>query len=139
MKPINDKLYVAKQLQTSDFHTAAEMGIKVIINNRPDNEEDNQLSHEIAQVLAKELGMEYHYLPMANGQPLPPTLVDDYKNVLDNADGKVLAYCRTGTRSSFLWALGQLQAGNITVEDAIQSAANADINLGNFRSVFESI
>ena len=139
MKPINDKLYVAAQLQTSDFHTAAEMGIKTIINNRPDNEEANQLSHEIAQVLAKELGMEYHYLPMANGQPLPPTLVDDYKNVLDNSDGKILAYCRTGTRSSFLWAVGQLQAGNITADEAIQAAANAGINLSNFRPVFESI
>lgn len=139
MKALNDKLWVAGQLQTSDFHTAAEMGIAAIINNRPDNEESNQLSHEVAKVLAENLGMTYHYLPMANRQPFPPTLIADFKKVLDETEGQVLAHCRSGTRSSFIWALGQLQAGNITPDQAIESAANAGVNLSNFRQVFEQV
>ena len=71
MKHLHDKLFIAGQLKISDFEELKNAGIKIIINNRPDNEEPGQMSSDDAAKLAIEHDMEYHYLPMANGQPMP--------------------------------------------------------------------
>lgn len=137
MNHIDDKLLIAGQLQTSDFHLAAEKGVTAIINNRPDGEEPNQLDSHFAKALAEQLGMAYHYLPMHNGQPLPPTLVEDFAKLVGEADGLVLAHCRSGTRTSFLWAMGKVAEGSLTVDEAISAAGAAGINLAGSRPVLE--
>jgi len=139
MKLLFDNIYVAGQINSSDFANIAESGIKVIINNRPDNEEPGQLSAQQAQALAQEHGMQYHYLPMANGQPMPETLVADFKAILDSTNEPILTHCRSGMRSSFIWALGQIPEGKVSVDEAIQAAQNADIPLANARAVLESV
>ena len=139
MKHLHDDLYVAGQLNAEDFDGLAKSGIKTIINNRPDAEEPGQMDHLQAAELAAEHGIAYHYLPMANGQPLPPTLIDDFKAVLNATQDPVLAHCRSGMRSSLIWAMGQISDGVITPDQAIEAAGNAGIPLANARSVLESI
>lgn len=139
MKHLHKNLYVGGQISEQDFEEFKKVGIKTIINNRPDNEEPGQLTSEHANALALKHGINYHYLPMANGQPLPETLVSDFKTALESSDGGVLAHCRSGMRSSFLWALGQIPTGEITVDSAIEKAQNAGIPLANARSVLESV
>ena len=139
MKKINDQLYLAGQISLSDLDSFVEAGIKTIINNRPDNEEPGQLAAEDARSAAEDLGIEYHYLPMVNGQPLPDTLVSDFKAALENSKGPVLAHCRSGMRSSFLWALGQIPTGSVTVDQAIDAAQAVGIPLGNARQALESV
>ncbi len=139
MKHLFKNLYVAGQLQAGDFAELAQAGIKVVINNRPDNEEAAQLDSASAAEIASQYDICYHYLPMANGQPLPPTLVEDFKNVVDSTDDKILAHCRSGMRSSLLWALGQIKGGKVTPDQAIEAAQAAGIPLHNARSVLESI
>jgi uncharacterized protein (TIGR01244 family) len=70
---------------------------------------------------------------------MPPTLVDDFKSVLDGSNDPILAHCRSGMRSSFLWALGQIPEGNVTVDQAIEAAQAAGIPLGNARAALESV
>ena len=139
MKHLHDNIYVGGQITEDDFKKFKTAGITVIINNRPDAEEANQLNSEDAAHHAKKLGIDYHYLPMANGQPLPANLVEDFKAVIENTDGGVLAHCRSGMRSSFIWALGQIKDGNIGVDEAIEKAQSAGIPLANARAVLESI
>lgn len=139
MKQLFENIFVAGQITANDFPAIAEAGIKIIINNRPDNEEPGQFSSSEAQALAQKNGIAYHYLPMANGQPLPENLVGDFKAIVDNAEGPILTHCRSGMRSSFLWALGQIPSGNISVDQAIDAAQNAGIPLGNARAVLESV
>ena len=79
MKKIHDQLYLAGQISLSDLDSFVEAGITTIINNRPDNEEPGQISAEQVAAAAQTLGIDYHYLPMFNGQPLPETLVADFK------------------------------------------------------------
>ena len=43
MKHLYENIYVAGQLLADDFAELAQAGIKVVINNRPDNEEAGQL------------------------------------------------------------------------------------------------
>lgn len=139
MKQLHENLYVGGQIGPQDFIAIKEAGVTTIINNRPDNEEPGQLGSEEARKMAAEHGIEYHYLPMANGQPLPSSLISDFKAVLDSAENGVLAHCRSGMRSSFLWALGQIPTGAISVDDAIDKAQNAGIPLGNARAVLENV
>ena len=139
MKKLFNNIYVAGQITENDFASLAEAGIKVIINNRPDNEEPNQLPAAKAQELAQEHGIAYHYLPMANGQPLPENLVEDFKSIVNTIDEPILTHCRSGMRSSFIWALGQIEDGKISVDQAIESAQKADIPLANARSVLDSV
>ena len=139
MKKLYKHIFVAGQITASDFPILVENGIKVIINNRPDQEEPGQLPSTEAEILAKEHGIEYHYLPMANGQPLPDNLVTDFKQIVNNTDNAILTHCRSGMRSSFLWALGQIEDGSISVDEAISAAQNAGIPLANARAVLESV
>ena len=139
MKHLFDNIYVAGQITLNDFPALVEAGIKVIINNRPDNEEMGQFSAAEAQAAADQHGIEYHYLPMANGQPLPENLIRDFKAIIDGTSDPILTHCRSGMRSSFIWALGQIPTGAITVDQAIDSAQSAGIPLANARGVLESV
>ena len=139
MKQLFNNIYVAGQISANDFPALAEAGIKVIINNRPDNEEPGQFSAAQAQELAEKHGISYHYLPMANGQPLPENLVDDFKSIVNATDEPILTHCRSGMRSSFIWALGQIADGKVSVDQAVESAQNAGIPLANARAVLESV
>jgi len=138
MKQLSENLYVTGQISPADFPALAAAGVKTIINNRPDNEEAGQLNSSEAKRLANEHGITYHYLPMSSGQPLPPTLVDDFKNILDNTDDLLLAHCRSGMRSALIWALGQIPSGELNVDQAIEAAKAAGIPLDNARTVLES-
>jgi len=139
MKQLYQHLYIAGQISADDFKTFKSAGIKTVINNRPDNEEPNQLNSAEAAKLAQQNGLDYHYLPMANGQPMTATLVDDFKSIIDSTDAGVLAHCRSGMRSSFIWALGQIPEGNISVDEAIEKAQAIGVPLGNARTVLESV
>ena len=139
MKQLFNNIYVAGQITANDFPELAEAGIKVIINNRPDNEEPGQFSAAQAQELAEKHGISYHYLPMANGQPLPENLVEDFKSIVNATDEPILTHCRSGMRSSFIWALGQIADGKVSVDQAVESAQNAGIPLSNARAVLESV
>jgi sulfide:quinone oxidoreductase len=139
MKKLHEQIYVAGQINQVDFEPLKRAGIKTIINNRPDNEEPGQLSSDDAAKLAAENGIAYHYLPMVNGEPLTATLVEDFKTIIEASQGKVLAHCRSGMRSSFIWALGQIPTGQISVDDAIEKAQAAGIPLNNVRAVLESV
>jgi len=138
MNLLHKQLFVSGQISVEDFAKLAESGIKTIINNRPDDEEANQLSQSDAQDLANQHGMQYHYLPMSNGQPLSPSLIDDFKAIIDNTDQAILAHCRSGMRSTILWALGQVSSGSLTPSEVISAASGAGIQLENYLPVFEN-
>lgn len=139
MKQLFNNLYVAGQITANDIKTLADAGFTTIINNRPDNEEPGQLSHLEAQTIAQEHGLDYVYLPMANGQPLPENTVADFKTIIDAPDNKVLAHCRSGMRSSVIWALGAIAAGQVSVDEAIEAGAAAGIPLQNARPLLEAV
>ena len=104
MQLLHDNFYINGQLTEEDFISAKQLGITLIINNRPDGEEPGILSVEKAQSLANDNGIDYLHLPMANGQPLPEDLIPSMQSALEQQTlngGKILAHCRTGTRSSF--------------------------------------
>jgi sulfide:quinone oxidoreductase len=47
-------------------------------------------------------GIAFHMIPM-QGSAVSPETLQQFADVMRNADGPVLGYCRTGTRSAILW------------------------------------
>ena len=135
MKKLNEHIYVTGQIKSGDFPALIEAGIKTIINNRPDGEEMGQpLTADLAAE-AKTHGINYFEIPIAGG--FSPEQVQSFADVLLNQDTPMLAFCRTGTRSSLLWALSQAADGDI---DAIlETTGNAGYDFRGYRSMLESM
>ncbi len=102
-KRLTDEVWVAGQLGEADFEAAASAGVRTIVNNRPDGEAVDQLPDARARDAAARAGLAYHHLPVANGG-LTIETVEAMRAVLEEAEAPVLAYCTSGTRSTFLWA-----------------------------------
>ena len=99
------------------------MGVSLIVNNRPDEEEHGQPHGADIAAAAKAAGMHYIAIPVTHAGFSAPQ-IDAMRAALDeNEDGKTLAFCRTGTRSTLLWALAEAKDGRDP--DAIEEAAAA--------------
>jgi uncharacterized protein (TIGR01244 family) len=102
---IADNYWVSPQLESADVTAASEAGIEVIVCNRPDNEGPDQINSNEIAALAEQNGLTFIYLPM-QGPNFTPEYVEQVKQL--NTDGKkVLAYCRSGNRSSILFSAAQ--------------------------------
>jgi len=133
---LTPELSVSPQLSTEDVEKAAAAGFKTIICNRPDGEsEDQPISDEI-QSLCLSLGLNWHFLPVS-----PKDYTDqqalEFGLLLSELAGPVLAYCRTGTRCTNLWALSQ--AGRRDVDEIILTAKNAGYDLAKLRERIERL
>lgn len=118
---------VAGQLRPEDMATAAAQGYTLVINNRPDGEEPGQPSAEEMAAAAKAAGLEYHYIPLRGGG-LTMDHVDQTAAVLAQGKGPILAFCRSGMRSTTLWALASARAGADPQElSALAGAAGYDL------------
>ena len=142
MQLLHDNFFIAGQITATDFAAAKELGISMIINNRPDAEEPGILPVSEAQKLAKQFDIQYLHLPMANGKPLPEDLIPNMQLALEEQQknkGNVLAHCRTGTRSSFLWGATQIIEGKKNAQEVITLGASAGINLTGFAPFLQSL
>lgn len=109
-KQLDDKTLVCGQLQPDQLEEARRHGVTMIVNNRPDGEEPGQPLAASLREAAKAAGLDYRHIPIARG--IGPSDVDDMRDAIHAAaDGKLLAFCRTGTRSTYAWAVAKRQDG----------------------------
>lgn len=113
-----DRLLIAPQIAPEDIGALAAQGVRVIINNRPDNEEPGQLSAAEAERLAREAGIAYHHLP-TTGPSMDLATAERFAALVDEAGGTVLAHCRSGTRSATLWAVAEVASGRLDAATAL--------------------
>lgn len=125
-KRLTDNLSVSAQLSRDDLKAAATAGFKSIINNRPDQESADQPSSDDMAALALELGMSYTHQPIVPGQ-INDENIDDFATLLRDSEAPLLAFCRTGTRSTHLWALANAKENDL--DDIAASAAAAGYDL----------
>ena len=124
---VTDQLSVAPQIQLGDLAVAAAQGFKLVINNRPDGEDPSQPSSADVEAAARAAGLDYAYLPV-RGSPTPEQ-VEAERAVLDEHEGPVLAFCRSGTRSIVTWSLGEAMAGSRTGEELVKLGSDAGYDL----------
>lgn len=121
-RQITDTVFASPQIGTGDIATAKDMGIVRIINNRPEGESDDQTSGDAIEGAAKAAGIDYVAIPVTHAG-FSQAQVDAMADALDGAGGPVLAYCRSGTRSTLLWALARARAGDNPAVIASKAAA----------------
>ena len=95
---------VSGQVEPDDLPLLREAGFRAVVNNRPDGEEPDQASSQDLGFAAQRLGLRYTYIPIVPGQ-MTQEHADSLRRALAEAGGPVLAFCRTGNRSSKLWQL----------------------------------
>ena len=111
IRQLDDKTLVSGQIAPEEVAgLAAQHGFTMLVNNRPDGEDEGQpLAHDIEEAAAA-AGIAYRHIPVFRG--IGPADVDAMQEAMRAAgDGKVLAFCRSGTRSALTWALARRDEG----------------------------
>lgn len=136
MNRLTDKLSVRPQMNAADIRDAAANGFAAIVNNRPDGEEPDQPSSETLAAAAQEAGLAYHHIPVT-GDGIGDDDVARFARAVADADGPVAAFCRTGTRSATLWALGEVQKRPVYA--VLKDAQAAGYDLGAHRARMNAV
>jgi uncharacterized protein (TIGR01244 family) len=118
---LTPQVAVAPQIAAADIPGLAAQGFRLIINNRPDGEAPGQPSGAEIEAAAAAAGMSYLAIPVDHAG-LGPHQLKAMADALAAADGPVLAYCRSGTRSTHLWALAEASRGT-AAETLVEAAA----------------
>lgn len=118
-------------MQGKDMADAAARGVTLAVNNRPDDEEPGQCSSADLEAAARAAGLDYVHIPV--GTEFSSDKVAALTEALMGAEGRVLIFCRTGTRATYLWALAQAKAGE-SPEALDRSARRAGYSLGPLMS-----
>lgn len=110
---INDQFSISEQIEIKDIASLVDAGVTMIIVNRPDGEGSDQVNFKEIQAAAIAAGIQATYLPVKPGAVTDEQAVQ-FGKLLAESNGTVHAYCRTGMRSSTLWAIYRRSEGDST-------------------------
>jgi len=136
-RQVTSDFAVAGQLELADIARAAAEGYKVLVCNRPENEDPGQPTEAEIMAATQAAGLTYKSLPYI-GQT-PPGVVGETAQLLEETNGPVLAYCRTGKRSIMAWALAQALSGVRSPEEIIALADRAGYDLSGARGALDTL
>lgn len=126
IRPIDDHFSVSPQIEPEDLPALARSGYRVLICNRPDGEESGQPDSAAMREAAADAGMAFHYIPVSGGV-FPAEAIAAFRDVRTAQEAKMIAYCRTGTRSITLETLSNpVDRG---LEERLQLAKRAGYDL----------
>lgn len=135
---ISEDFSATGQLNPQDMAEAAAQGFKTVINNRPDGEGGpEQPNSEACRAAAEAAGLTYHYIPLTMPNVSMELLGDFHRAVADSPQ-PVLAHCKSGARSTVLWALNETCHGERGVEDVLDQAKQAGYDLSALRPLLEN-
>lgn len=131
IRPLSPDFAVSPQITVADVTTLAEAGFTHVICNRPAFESAPDDQPDAIRAAVEAAGMVWTDNPLISGQ-----LSLDHV-MAQKVDGKVLAYCASGTRSSILWALSK--AGQMETDDIMVALEKAGYPLEGLRSQVEML
>lgn len=137
-RKIDDRILVSPQIDVADVATAKSLGVGLIVNNRPEGESTDQTPGDDIAAAAAAAGIAYVAIPVTHaGFSLNQVIALDAA-LKSAGDAPVLAYCRSGTRSTLLWALTQARAG-ISPDELAAKAAGAGYDLSPIRAQIDML
>lgn len=134
---IDSTISVAPQITPAEVANLAAAGFTAIINNRPDDEDAGQPAGDEVRAAAAEAGLGYTAIPITHAGFSHPQ-IDAMVAVLEAADGPVLAFCRSGTRSCNLWALARAKMGDHP-DTLMAKAAATGYDLTGIRPLLDAL
>lgn len=109
-RQLDDKTLVNGQIAPEDIAALKEAGVTLIVNNRPDGEDEGQPTSASIEAAAIAAGVEYRHVPIARG--MGPSDVEAMRDAIHaTGDGKMFAFCRSGNRSVLAWAIARSEDG----------------------------
>ncbi|MBC7941856.1 MAG: TIGR01244 family phosphatase [Chitinophagaceae bacterium] len=107
LRAVAPDVCVAPQLTPDAMADAARAGFKSVVNNRPDHEHgpDQPTSAEM-EAAARAAGLEYRFLPVDSAYQSPEEIAA-FARLLAELPRPLLAFCRSGARSSRLFDAAQ--------------------------------
>ncbi len=135
-KRINDHISVSPQIGVGDIAAIAAAGFRSIICNRPDGESGDQTAFAEIEAEAGRCGIAIAWQPVLSGQVRDEDGLA-FGELIERLPRPVLAYCRSGTRCTVLWALSQ--AGRLSSGDILTSARDAGYDLGGLAPRLEAL
>ena len=136
IRKITDTYSVAPQLLASEMQGVADAGFRTVICNRPDAEIPPPEHMSEIRKAAEAAGLTFLEHPIISGG----MTMDDVTRqgaLLDQAEAPVLAYCRSGTRCTFVWALAM--AGQMPVDEIEAAAARGGYDVSPLRAKIISL
>jgi uncharacterized protein (TIGR01244 family) len=134
---LSESVRASPQITLDDVENARAEGVRMIVNNRPEGEAEDQTPGPAIEAAARAAGMGYRAIPIGQ-QGFSEPDVQAMCDALAEADGKMLAYCRSGTRSTLLWALAQSASGQDPDEIAA-AAASAGYDVASIRATMNTL
>lgn len=123
---LSESAWAVPQISTEELEAVVAMGVRLVINNRPDGEEPGQPSSAEIEQAVRAAGLDYVHAPVT-GMPGPDAVRAAAAAI--EADEPVLMYCRSGTRSTIAWALAMRVLNKAKPDEIREAAANAGYDL----------
>ncbi|MEC8293056.1 MAG: TIGR01244 family sulfur transferase [Pseudomonadota bacterium] len=134
IRQITPRYSVSPQINPEDFAAIKAAGFTKVICNRPDVENPPSHQADAMAAAAEAAGMPFEVLELTHQTMTPDNVVKQFEMV-DAAEGPVLAYCASGTRCTVIWALSQ--AGKASADEILGTAAQAGYMLEQLRPHLE--
>lgn len=136
-RQLSDNVWASPQIGEAEVAEAARRGFAMIVNNRPDGEAEDQPSGAAVAQAAQAAGLGYRAIPITHAG-FSEAQVEAMAEALEAAQGPMLAYCRSGTRSTLLWSLAQAAQGGDPSEIA-SAAAKAGYDVAPIYPAMEAL
>ncbi|MFM5953487.1 MAG: TIGR01244 family sulfur transferase [Novosphingobium sp.] len=136
-RQLNDRVYASPQIGLAEVAEAARMGVGLIVNNRPEGESEDQTPGAEIEAAARAAGIAYVAIPVTHAG-YSEAQVKAMAQALTVSDAPVLAYCRSGTRSTLLWALAE-SSGGTSPQALTEAAAQAGYDLTPVRALMDML
>jgi len=136
-RQLTEGVFAAPQIGLAEVEAARAQGITLIINNRPEGESDDQVAGEEIAAAARAAGLAYVAIPVTHAG-FSEAQVRAMAKALDESSGPVLAYCRSGTRSTLLWALAEASRGE-SPHALTAAAAQAGYDVSPVRALMDML
>jgi uncharacterized protein (TIGR01244 family) len=136
-RQLTDRVMASPQITLDQVAKAAAAGVGLIVNNRPEDESDDQTPGAEIEAAARAAGMDYVAIPVTHAG-FSESQVKAMAAALASTDKPVLAYCRSGTRSTLLWALAEASRGQ-SPHALTAAAAQAGYDLSPVRALMDML
>ena len=127
LRELDEHTLVSGQIAPEQVAELKQQGVTMIVNNRPDDEDPGQPAAADIERAAEAAGISYRFVPIRRG-PGPAEVEDMQRAMQECSNGKMLAFCRSGARSTFAWALARRGEG-MSGDEIERRAAAAGISI----------
>ena len=131
LKKLTDGLAVGPQIGVEDLPELARRGFKAILGNRPEAEGSDQPRWEELAAAARRHGLEARQVPVIPGQ-IRDDDVKAFRQAISQLPKPIAAFCRTGARSTMLWALAN--PDGLNTDERVRAAADHGYDISSLRA-----